>query len=135
MKVARVKPLVNQVECRAYFQQNKIETAMKKHDIVIMAYGSLGSPGSAAEMEKLVDEGKAKSIGISNFNSAQGERIIKVVRGKLVLNQSLQLECRAYSPKTKLEAALKKDNILIMAFPPAMQHYLRKFKKKLEYLF
>ncbi|XP_021353540.1 alcohol dehydrogenase [NADP(+)]-like [Mizuhopecten yessoensis] len=48
MKVARVKPVVNQVECHAYFQQKELEAAMKKHDIVIMAYGSLGSPGSAA---------------------------------------------------------------------------------------
>ncbi|WP_348243584.1 aldo/keto reductase, partial [Salmonella enterica] len=34
------------------------------------------------EMEKLADSGKAKAIGISNFNSKQIERIMKVCRIK-----------------------------------------------------
>ncbi|XP_021353519.1 aldose reductase-like [Mizuhopecten yessoensis] len=77
--------------------------------------GRVDLEGVWKEMEKLVDEGKAKSIGISNFNAAQVERIMKCARIKPVVNQ---VECHAYFPQTKLEAVLKKDNILIMAFAP-----------------
>lgn len=67
------------------------------------------------EMEKLVDEGKAKSIGISNFNAAQLERIRKVARVMPVTNQ---VECHAFFPQTKLEAYMKKYNMTIMAYSP-----------------
>lgn len=38
-------------------------------------------------MEKLVDAGKAKSIGVSNLNAAQLDRIWNVARIKPVTNQ------------------------------------------------
>ncbi|XP_069110466.1 aldo-keto reductase family 1 member A1-A-like [Argopecten irradians] len=66
-------------------------------------------------MEKLVDEGKAKSIGVSNFNAAQVARILKVARVKPVLNQ---VECHAYFQQRKLERVLLKDNIRLMAYGP-----------------
>ena len=39
------------------------------------------------EMEKLVDQGLTKSIGVSNFNSHQLERILSNARIKPVTNQ------------------------------------------------
>ena len=39
------------------------------------------------EMEKLVDQGLAKSIGLSNFNSEQLERVLANARIKPVTNQ------------------------------------------------
>ncbi|OWF55634.1 Aldo-keto reductase family 1 member C1-like [Mizuhopecten yessoensis] len=44
------------------------------------------------EMEKLVDQGKTKSIGISNLNAAQLERIRKVARIMPVTNQLAPIE-------------------------------------------
>ncbi|XP_021353539.1 alcohol dehydrogenase [NADP(+)] A-like isoform X2 [Mizuhopecten yessoensis] len=77
--------------------------------------GPVDFEGVWKEMEKLVDEGKAKSIGVSNFNVAQVERIMKCARIKPVVNQ---VECHAYFPQNKLEAAMKKHNIAIMAYSP-----------------
>ncbi|XP_021354487.1 aldo-keto reductase family 1 member B10-like, partial [Mizuhopecten yessoensis] len=67
------------------------------------------------EMEKLVDQGKTKSIGISNLNAAQLERIRKVARIMPVTNQ---VECHAYFPRTELEEYLKKYNMPIMSYGP-----------------
>ncbi|XP_021347407.1 alcohol dehydrogenase [NADP(+)] A-like [Mizuhopecten yessoensis] len=67
------------------------------------------------EMEKLVDEGKTKSIGVSNFNVAHMERIRKIARIMPVTNQ---VECHAYRSQTKLEEYLHKFNIPITAFAP-----------------
>ncbi|XP_033731685.1 aldo-keto reductase family 1 member B10-like [Pecten maximus] len=67
------------------------------------------------EMEKLVDQGKTKSIGISNFNAAQLERVRKVARVMPVTNQ---VECHAYFQQTKLEEYMKKYNMQIMAYSP-----------------
>ena len=39
------------------------------------------------EMEKLVDQGLTKSIGVSNFNSQQLERVLSNARIKPVTNQ------------------------------------------------
>jgi len=39
------------------------------------------------EMEKLVDQGLTKSIGVSNFNSEQLERVLANARIKPVTNQ------------------------------------------------
>jgi len=39
------------------------------------------------EMEKLVDQGLTKSIGVSNFNSEQLEQVLAIARIKPVTNQ------------------------------------------------
>jgi aldehyde reductase len=38
-------------------------------------------------MEKLVEQGRTKSIGVSNFNSQQIERILAIANIKPVTNQ------------------------------------------------
>lgn len=66
-------------------------------------------------MEELVDAGLAKSIGISNFNKTQTERILKSCRIKPVTNQ---VECHPYLSQTKLSDYLKSVDIALTAYSP-----------------
>lgn len=66
-------------------------------------------------MEKAVDEGLTKSIGISNFNAAQTKRILDGARIKPVTNQ---VECHPYLTQQKLSAFLKSHDILVTAYSP-----------------
>ena len=60
------------------------------------------------EMERLVDEGKLKSIGVSNFNSEQIERLNGAARIPIAVNQ---VECSPYFQQRKLRAAMDKLGI------------------------
>lgn len=46
------------------------------------------------EMEKLVDQGLTKSIGVSNFNSEQVDRVLANARIKPVTNQVCVLDVK-----------------------------------------
>lgn len=66
-------------------------------------------------MENLVDSGLVKSIGISNFNSEQTERIVQNCRIKPVTNQ---VECHPMFNQKKLVEYSKKHGIVITAYAP-----------------
>jgi len=67
------------------------------------------------EMEKLVEMGLAKSIGVSNFNHKQLEHIIK--NGKIQPANN-QIEMHPYFPQQKLVEFCKKHNIAVVAYSP-----------------
>lgn len=67
------------------------------------------------EMEKLVDDGLCKSIGLSNFNSKQIDRVWNMARIKPSNNQ---VECHPYLTQTKLMEFCKCKNIVITAYSP-----------------
>ncbi|XP_048485829.1 uncharacterized protein LOC105392607 isoform X2 [Plutella xylostella] len=44
-----IKPLVNQVECHPYLNQERLITFCKTYDVAISCFGTLGSPGTPAD--------------------------------------------------------------------------------------
>lgn len=66
-------------------------------------------------MEKVYEKGLAKSIGISNFNKEQIERILK---NSTVVPQTNQIECHPYLNQKKLMKFCKEKNITITAYSP-----------------
>jgi diketogulonate reductase-like aldo/keto reductase len=66
-------------------------------------------------MESLVREGLVKSIGLSNFNEQQIERILQICKYKPVVNQ---VEIHPYCPQIELHEFCKKHQILLEAYEP-----------------
>lgn len=79
------------------------------------AYSSVDYVDTWKELEKAVDDGLCKSIGISNFNKRQTERILENCRIKPVTNQ---IECHPYLTQTKLTEFLKSKGIAVTAYSP-----------------
>nr|CAH8853006.1 unnamed protein product [Trichobilharzia regenti] len=67
------------------------------------------------EMEKLVDDGLVKSIGLSNFNKRQIENILKHCRIKPV---NLQIEIHANFPNIKLVEYAQSIGLTVTAYAP-----------------
>lgn len=66
-------------------------------------------------MEKLVEKGLTKSIGVSNFNSQQINDILDIATIKPVTNQ---VECHPYLAQTKLSEFCASKGITITAYSP-----------------
>jgi alcohol dehydrogenase (NADP+) len=66
-------------------------------------------------MEQLVEQGKVKSIGVSNFNITQLEDIIKNCHVKPAVNQ---IEVHPYMQNDKLIEFCQNNGIVVMAYSP-----------------
>lgn len=66
-------------------------------------------------MEAQVDAGRTKSIGLSNFNIKQIEKILKNSR---IPPTNLQVELHVYYQRNELREFCKKNNITICAYAP-----------------
>ncbi|VUC29168.1 unnamed protein product [Clonostachys rosea] len=66
-------------------------------------------------MEKLVDSGKARSIGLSNFNILKTKRVIEIARIIPAVNQ---VELHPYLPQHELLKFSQDHGILLMAHQP-----------------
>ncbi|KAK4175487.1 putative alcohol dehydrogenase [Triangularia setosa] len=72
-------------------------------------------PETWKAMEKLIDSGKARAIGLSNFNILKTKRILDVARIIPAVNQ---VEIHPYLPQHELVEFSAKHGILIMAHQP-----------------
>ncbi|KAL5234661.1 hypothetical protein ACI65C_002071 [Semiaphis heraclei] len=62
LKIALIKPAVNQVENHPYLTQNKLKEVCESNGILLTAYGPLGSPYRDANSKVLLDEPFVKQI-------------------------------------------------------------------------
>lgn len=69
-------------------------------------------------MEKLVELGLVKSIGLSNFNSEQVDRVVNESKIKPVSNQ---VECSPHLNQKKLTAFCKERSISVIGYSPLGQ--------------
>ncbi|XP_055320009.1 1,5-anhydro-D-fructose reductase-like [Sitodiplosis mosellana] len=77
-------------------------------------------------MEKLVQSGRVRSIGISNFNSVQTDRILSIATIKPVTNQ---IECHPNLNQRKLINFSGQRNITITAYSPLGRPHTQSGKK------
>ncbi|KAG8928830.1 hypothetical protein FRC02_006405 [Tulasnella sp. 418] len=67
------------------------------------------------EMEKLVDEGKVKNIGVCNFSIGRLEKLLAHARIKPIVNQ---VEINYFFPQHEMVDWCKAQNILVEAYSP-----------------
>lgn len=77
-------------------------------------------------MEKLVDSGRVRSIGISNFNSQQTDRILSIAK---ILPVTNQIECHPNLNQRKLIDFSAARNISITAYSPLGRPHTQSGKK------
>lgn len=66
-------------------------------------------------MEKQVDAGRTRAIGLSNFNIKQIQRILDNAR---IPPANLQVELHVYHQQRELVEFCKKNNIVVTAYAP-----------------
>ncbi|ASK61434.1 aldo/keto reductase [Virgibacillus phasianinus] len=69
-------------------------------------------------MEKLYKDGRAKAIGVCNFNIEHLQRLLDECEVTPVINQ---VECHPYLQQTKLQEFCRKNDIYLEAWSPLMQ--------------
>ena len=66
-------------------------------------------------MEKLVEDGLVRSIGVSNFSSVQLADVLSYAKFPPAVNQ---VECHAYLPQENILKMCRSKNIILMAYAP-----------------
>ena len=107
-------------ECGEGITTKAIERMLKRlnqEDVdLLLIHWPLGDYiGAWKEMEKAVQEGKVKSIGLSNFFGKHLEDILKIAKIMPVVDQ---VECHPYAPCDDLRKELDKINCYIEAWSP-----------------
>uniref|UniRef100_A0A672T0T4 Aldo-keto reductase family 1, member A1a (aldehyde reductase) n=1 Tax=Sinocyclocheilus grahami TaxID=75366 RepID=A0A672T0T4_SINGR len=93
-----------------------VEEACKKSlSDLRLSYLDLYLMHSPAAMEKLVDQGLVKAIGLSNFNARQTDDILCFAKHKPVVNQ---VECHPYLVQTQLVSHCWSRGLVVTAYSP-----------------
>uniref|UniRef100_A0A182WR00 NADP-dependent oxidoreductase domain-containing protein n=1 Tax=Anopheles minimus TaxID=112268 RepID=A0A182WR00_9DIPT len=67
------------------------------------------------EMEKLVDAGLVRNIGLSNFNTKQVQRVLDIARIAPATNQ---IECHPYLHQSKITSYCGTNGLIVTAYSP-----------------
>lgn len=96
------------------FRDWETDLLPKKEDGTV-AYDERDYIDTWKAMERLLDTGKVKALGVSNYNSEQITRLLESATVKPVTNQ---VECSAQLNQKKLTKFCKDRDIVITAFSP-----------------
>lgn len=95
LKIAKIKPVTNQVECHPYLNQEKLRKFCASKDIVLTAYSPLGNPGSkeiAPDLERkdLLADPFVKKLA-EKYNKNPGQILIRyqIERNIIVIPKSV----------------------------------------------
>uniref|UniRef100_A0A4W3I6V6 alcohol dehydrogenase (NADP(+)) n=1 Tax=Callorhinchus milii TaxID=7868 RepID=A0A4W3I6V6_CALMI len=91
------------------------DIAFPKNPDDTMRYDYVDYKETWKAMEKLVDKGLVKAIGLSNFNSRQIDDIINIATIKPAV---LQVECHPYLAQNELIAHCQKRGLVVTAYSP-----------------
>jgi len=86
-----------------------------KNDKEEMLFSNVDYVDTWKVMEDMVDMGLVKSIGLSNFNHKQIERVLKIARIQPAMNQ---VECHPYLNQKKLMDFCRSKKICVTAYSP-----------------
>ena len=107
-------------ECGEGITTNAIDRMLKRLkldyvDLLLIHWPVGDYVGAWKDMEKAVEAGKVKSIGLSNFWGKYLDDILKIAKIKPVVDQ---VECHPYAPCDDLRKELEKINCYIEAWSP-----------------
>ena len=107
-------------ECGEGITEKAIDRMLKRLDTTFLDLLLIHWPvgdycGAWKDMEKAVEAGKVKSIGLSNFMGKYLEDILKIAKILPVVDQ---VECHPYAPCDDLRKELDKINCKIEAWSP-----------------
>ena len=107
-------------ECGEGITSKAIDRMLKRLDVsyidLLLIHWPIGDYcGARKDMEKAVEAGKIKSIGLSNFIGKYLEDILKIAKIMPVVDQ---VECHPYAPCDDLRKELDKINCFIQAWSP-----------------
>lgn len=100
--------------------KKSVEDSLKKLDLeyidlVLLHYNLKDYTSAWKSLETLKEEGKIKSIGISNFEIKDIMKILDICKYKPVVNQ---IECNPYISQDKLRSFCHENDILVEAWGP-----------------
>lgn len=97
-------------------------------DLVLIHWPLGDFVGGWKDMEKAVEQGKIKSIGLSNFYDEDLQKILDICKIKPVVDQ---VECNPYFPQNKLREQLKGINCYVEAYSPLARGSKDLFNEKI----
>lgn len=95
--------------------ENAGDNLFPKTDAGVLKYVDISPTDTYLAMEKLVEKGMVKDIGVSNFNSEQVKDVMDKAKIKPAMNQ---VECHPYLNQEKLFNYLKDQGIGMTAYSP-----------------